>query len=182
MTKRQAIRREGEGAEQAFLRLVPSSRGTDDARRGDVIVTVDGIDHYVEVKECHASVGQGGTVNQVRPIKFIACVIWAPNQGCWYILSPDQLVLLAATKKRGQHTEIPFECMNFTLGSLPEHLHSRASDAELGVTVLAAIRRGAKAEKMSGLMSALLRDIRAIKNKYIEAVCQADNDARGSAT
>jgi hypothetical protein len=179
MTKRQAIRLEGEGAVRAFLSLVPGSRPSDNAKLGDAIVRGDGSDHYVEVKECHASAGEGGTINQVRPIKFIPCIIWAPNQECWYILSPDQLVLLAATKKGGQHTEIPFESMNFALGSLSGKYHSKAKDSELGAKVLAAIRRGVKAENMKELMASLLDDIIAIKMKYIEAVRRADKDAQG---
>ncbi len=175
MAKRQAIRHEGDHALQAFLRLVPGSRESDNAKLGDAIVKADGAEYYVEVKECHASAGEAGTINQVRPIKFIPCVVWAPNQQSWYILSPDQLVLLAATKKRGQHTEIPFESMNFTLSSLPAEYHSKASDDELGAKVVAAIRRGIGAENMKDLMQSLMADIVAIKMKYIEAVRRADS-------
>lgn len=174
MAKRQAIRREGQGAEAAFLRLVEASRTSDNAKLGDVIVRVDAADHYVEVKECHAAQGGGGTINQVRAIKFITCVVWAPNQHCWYILSPDQLVRLASTKSRGQHTEIPYECMNFTLGSLPDDFHSKATDAELNAKVAAAIRRGAAAGDLRELMHLLLIEIIAVKTRYIEAVREVD--------
>lgn len=175
MAKRQAIRLEGQGAESAFLRLVPGSRSSGDARLGDVIVSVDHADHHVEVKECHAEAGAGGTINQVRAIKFITCVVWAPKPRCWYILSPDQLVRLAATKSRGQHTEIPFESMNFTLGTLSEEFHSKATDAELAVKVLAAIRRGSVSANLKALMQSLLNEIVAVKTRYIEEVRRSDN-------
>lgn len=174
MAKRQAIRLEGKGAESEFLRLVPNSRASDNARLGDVIVSVDDTQHYVEVKECHAPAGSGGTINQVRAIKFITCVVQAPQQRCWYILSPDQLVRLAATKRRGQHTEIPFESMNFTLGSLSSDFHSKASDGELAANVEAAIRRGVAAENLKSLMESLLAEIVAVKQRYIEEVRRSE--------
>lgn len=174
MAKRQAIRLEGRGAESEFLRLVPNSRASDNAKLGDVIVSVDGSQHYVEVKECHYPAVKGDTINQVRAIKFITCVVQAPQQRCWYILSPDQLVRLAATKSRGQHTEIPFESMNFTLKSLSNEFHSKAPDAELAIRVTEAIRRGAAAENLKDLMNSLLTEIVAVKQRYIEAVRRSE--------
>lgn len=170
MARRQAIRLEGQDAERRFLDLVPDSRDSDHARKGDAIVTVDGEDSYVEIKECHAAATANGTINQVRAIKFICCVIWAPNHGCWYVISPDQLVGVAATKPRGQHTEIPFESMNFGLRSLPEELHSRCSDAELGEVVREAIRRGRRRVDVAQLLVQMLDDIVALKERYREQV------------
>lgn len=174
MAERQAIRLEGKAAESAFRRLVRDSRASDEAKRGDVIVPVDGKDHYVEVKECHAPAGAGGTINQVRAIKFITCVVWAPNHRCWYILSPDQLVRLAATKSRGQHTEIPFESMNFTLASLGSQSHAKATDDTLDCEVRAAIRRGLAAGGLRKLMESLLKEIHQVRERWIEKVRDAD--------
>lgn len=172
MAKRQAIRNEGKPAEQAFLRLVPGSRPSDIAKLGDVVVALDCAEHYVEVKHCD-SVGE--SINQVRAIKFIPCVIYAPRRNSWYILSPDQLVRLAATKSRGHHNEIPFECMNFTLGSLSDDFHSKATDAELATKLHAAIRRGAAASNLQELMTSLLQEISTVKSRYIDAVRRADS-------
>lgn len=175
MAKRQAIRQEGQDAEKTFLVLVPNSRLSDNAKLGDVIVTLDdSTEHYVEVKECHATTVQAGTINQVRAIKFITCVVWAPNQQRWYILSPDQLVRLAATKNRGQHTEIPFESMNFTLRTLPDEFHSKATDAELASAVQAAIRRGNASAGLKELMQSLQKEIVKVKDRYIEEVLSLD--------
>ncbi len=72
---RQTIRGEGERAVERFINLVDGAKVSDNARLGDVIVPVDGKESYVELKECHAELGSGGTINQVRPIKYICCVI-----------------------------------------------------------------------------------------------------------
>jgi len=172
MAKRAAIRREEEGAESAFLKLVPGSRCSNNCRLGDVIVPVDGTDHYVEIKHCDS---KGESINQVRAIKFIPCVIFAPRRACWYILSADQLVRLAASKARGQHTELAFECMLFTLNSLASTSFSKATDAELDDTLRVAIRCGVSATGLRELMTALLADITTMKKQYIELVRRMDH-------
>ena len=166
MAKRAAIRNEGRKAEHRFTELVREARPSDSFRRGDAIVTVDGQNAYVEVKECHANIGKGGTINQVRAIKYICCVIWAPNHDCWYVISPDQLVRLAATKDRGQHTEIPFECMNFSLTSIPDNLHTKCKDGQLTETVQEAIRRGRRNTGLHEMMRRLLEEVKSIKERY----------------
>lgn len=110
----------------------------------------------------------------MRAIKFITCVVWAPNHRCWYILSPDQLVRLAATKSRGQHTEIPFESMNFTLASLGSQSHAKATDDTLDCEVRAAIRRGLAAGGLRKLMESLLKEIHQVRERWIEKVRDAD--------
>jgi len=126
---RRAIRSEGRDAEDAFVRLVPGSQRSDSKSRGDVIVAVDGKNYYVEVKSCHAAVGEQATADQVRPIKYNACVVRTPKRRCWYVMSPDQLVSLAGTKNRGQHCEIPFECLAISLNSLPRFVSQVMSAA-----------------------------------------------------
>ncbi len=167
---RQAIRREGDKAEAVFLKLVNRARSSDKSKRGDVIVPVDGKDFYVEIKECHAEPNKAGTINQVRPIKYICCAIWAPEHGCWYVLSPDQLVRYAAEKSRGHHNEIPFECMNFSLRSLGEEYHTKCKGKDLETVVVEAVRRGEKHAMLRGIMNDTLREIRAISEKYKQAV------------
>lgn len=168
MGERQAIRGEGDRAEQEFLRLVPESRASADAKLGDVVVQIGGQPYHVEVKQCQS---KGGTINQVRALKYITCVIWAPERNpCWYVLSPDQLVQLAATKQRGQHNEIPFECMNFTLNSLPAHLHTRATDEELLTAVCHAVGRGIEAADLLNAMQRLRADIDGLRQQYLTEV------------
>ena len=167
MASRAAIRNEGNEAEERFLKLVADARTGDQAKKGDAIVTVDGADSYVEIKQCQSS---GGTINQVRAIKYIPCVIWAPSFGGWFILSPDQLVELALHKKRGQHTEISFECINFGLRSIPESLHTTCKDEKLSEMVHMAIRRGRRHPRLQMAMRDLLKDIQSLKQNYINQV------------
>ncbi len=65
--------------------------------------------------------------------------------------------------------------MNFTLGTLSEEFHSKATDAELAVKVLAAIRRGSVSANLKALMQSLLNEIVAVKTRYIEEVRRSDN-------
>ena len=52
---------------------------------------------------------KGSVVNQVRPIKYITLAVDVPKRKCWYVVPPNDLVIMAAGKRgRGQHTEIPF--------------------------------------------------------------------------
>ena len=167
---RQTIRGEGHKAEVEFVKLVDGARFSDKSKRGDVIVHVDGKDFYVEIKECHAKPGKTGTINQVRPIKYICCVIWAPEQGCWYVLSPDQLVRFAAEKPRGHHNEIPFECMNFSLRSLDEKYHTKCKGKNLAKVVVETVRRGETHASLRALMNDAFQEIRAMSEKYKQAV------------
>jgi len=92
MAGRAAIRSEGQGAEDLFIQLVSGARASDKAKLGDAIVTVDRKDDYVEIKECHAATGKSGTIHQVRAIKYICCVVWAPNRECWYVVAGSMTV------------------------------------------------------------------------------------------
>ena len=167
---RQTIRGEGHKAEIEFVKLVHGARFSDKSKRGDVIVQVDGKDFYVEIKYCDAEPSGTGTINQVRPIKYICCVIWAPNHGCWYVLSPDQLVRFAAEKTRGHHNEIPFECMQLSLRSLGEEYHTTCNDNDLGMVVTQAVQRGETHAPLRALMNDAMQKIRALGDKYKRAV------------
>ncbi len=170
MSKRAAIRNQGDKAESRFVELVPGSRLSEVAKRGDAMTVVDGDEVYIEVKECHAAAGKNGTINQVRAIKYICCVIWAPGHGCWYVVSPDQLVALAATKERGQHTEIAFESMNFSLHQLAEGFCTTCDDEGLAEAVLEAVRSGRRNAELGEAMRELLEEIQDLKQRYVARV------------
>lgn len=167
---RQTIRGEGQKAKVEFLKLVDGARLSDNPKRGNVIVQVDGNDFYVQIRECHAKPGGTGSINQVRPIKYICCVVYAPLQGCWYVLSPDQLVRFAAEKPRGHHNEIPFECMNFSVRSLDEKYHTKCNGKNLEKVVVEAVRRGETHASLRALMNDALQEIRTISEKYKRSV------------
>lgn len=163
-----AIRNEGQRAEDRFLQIVSESRPSPQAKRGDAVVSVDGYQAFVEIKHCRASRhSKSATVNQVRAIKYICCVIWAPARNCWYVLSPDHLVHIAAGKSRGQHTEIPFESMAFSLDSLPDD--TKCDDQGLTEMVVSAIRQGRMNTEIRDLMRRLHSDIRHVTDSYCNA-------------
>jgi len=78
--KRQIIRHEGDDAEKRFLKMVSGSRETNNGKNGDAIVEVDDKYYYIEIKECSSTTMNKGTINQIRPIKYIPLVIWFSKQ------------------------------------------------------------------------------------------------------
>ena len=136
------------------------------------VMTVDGRREYIEIKQCGKLGRFGKQVNQIRVIEYICCAVWAPNRDCWYVISPDQLVSIATRKERGQHTEIPFECMNLTLRFLDENHNfcMKCKDGDLAQTVTAAIRRGRDNKVLSCLMHSLLVEIQSLRDEYLKRV------------
>ena len=165
---RQAIRNEGDDAESRFLQLVSMSQKSQTPALGDAVVTVQGKDYYVEIKQCGT---RSGTINQVRAIKYIPCVIWASLRNKWYIFPPNRLVKIAAKKNRGQHTEIPFESMNI---GMPANNDIQGAivcdDKELDKQIREAICEGERFPDCREAMSSLLDEIRQLKNKYIDEI------------
>lgn len=158
---RQAIRNEGAAAEQAFLELVLNSRPSDSAKQGDAIVTVDGIDTYVEIKYVTSN-----TINQVRAIKFIPLVIYSPQriERPWAVLPAQEVVRMVLPKDRGQHTEIALECASLSLSRVNEVF--RSADTELDDVVRDAIRATRRYPKLGQLLSQLLQGIRFLNQTY----------------
>ncbi len=167
--ERQGIRLQGETAEKFFRRLVPSAQPPHSESRGDARVTVDGHEYHVEIKECHASPGASGTINQIRPIKYITLVVYAPRRKCWYMVPPNNLVYLAAQKCRGQHTEIPFECMNLTIRQLDDQ-GFKCIDADLPNRVHEAVRKGKQDTQTRKIMGDLFSAIKALDQEYKQKI------------
>jgi hypothetical protein len=64
--------------------------------------------------------------------------------------------------------------MNFTLASLGDQFHSKATDDTLDREVRAAIRRGLAAGELRKLMESLLKEIHQVRTQWIEKVRGAD--------
>lgn len=150
------ISNQGTDAEQLFFALVTSSRKAPKASAGDAVVNVDGIDVTVEVKKCDAPNGSG-TINQVRAIKFIPMVVHNPSRNEWFVVPAAELVRAAASKSRGQHTEIPFESMNMSLSQVTRW---KCSSAELDAALRAAVRFDRNHKVLGIAMVALLASIK----------------------
>jgi hypothetical protein len=157
---RQAIRHEGDKAEHLFLRLVGDSVKSRDSKRGDALVLVDGNQHYVEIKQC-----QSGTINQVRAIKFIPLIVYAPNESNtpWLVVPPQEVIRLVLNKSRGQHTEIPFESANLSPNSISNKF--RCKDEDLETKVRDAIRDGSKHGDLQAVMNTLHSELIALKER-----------------
>lgn len=167
---RQAIRNEGEPAEQEFFRLVAGARKSPSARLGDAVVAVDGRESYVEVK-CVTS----NTINQIRAVKLIPLAIYSPEEPLpWAVLSGVDVVRQVFEKDRGQHSELALECANLTRSSLPQNL--RCGDDTLNDRVVEAIRRDRRYPELVRVLKSLLDDLAEMKTKYRGLVSDALND------
>jgi len=165
---RQAIRNEGNQAENKFVELVNGASISEVAALGDVIVSVDGVEHYVEIKQCGT---RSGTINQVRAIKYIPRVVWASLREKWYILPPNRLVRVAAGKERGQHTEIPFECMNLGMPVNAGIPHAMVcEDHELSAGIREAILEGERLPECRERMRLLLQDICELRERCVSDI------------
>ena len=164
---RQAIRHEGDNAEQIFLHLVKDSRSSPIAKRGDAQVAVDNKWHFVEIKECHST---NGTINQIRAIKFIPLIIYAPEheQGRpWVVVPAHKVVSLVLPKSRGQHTEIPFECANLPLRGFVDFL---CTQQELEQKVIEAIRNDMNYIEVKEFMKNLYTELRELDKRTKEGL------------
>jgi hypothetical protein len=142
----------------ALLALVPGAVKSDCARSGDVLL--DG--SYIEVKTTADT-----TVAQVRAVKYIPLVVHQTTRDEWYVISPDQVVLLVADKPRGQHTENAFECAMLSCPK-PTSRHWdawqkwRVDPERLDEAIRAALLRGLGAKDLRRLMHEQLEQARAI--------------------
>ncbi len=156
---RQAIRHEGDSAEAAFFNLVPGSRKSLAAKLGDAEVLVGEDWRLVEIKECHSD-----TINQVRAIKYIPLVIYAPEGELpWLVIPPNEVVRQIASKSRGQHTEIPFESANLSLKRISAIF--RCNDENLAEHVISAILEGDRFDGVRAAMVELRSELVALSNK-----------------
>lgn len=102
------ISRGGADAEELFRSLTGATIA-ERAALGDAIV--DG--RYVEVKKATSA-----TLNQVRAVKYIPLVALSVPEMTWYVIPANEIVRQCARKRRGQHTENPFESATLSLNNL----------------------------------------------------------------
>lgn len=127
------ISKAGKVAEARFIQLT-GAENVVKASDGDVIL--DG--HLIEIKQVKAPTGY--TLNQVRAVKYLPLVVLHIPTDTWYVVPPDEIVARVAQRKRGQHTENPFESATLNLRTLQEFIVEeprRLREATLG-----AVERG----------------------------------------
>ena len=119
----------------------------------------------MEIKQCQ----KGCTINQVRAIKFILLVIYSPQYDKrWAVIPSQEVVRLVLNKGRGQHTEIPFECANLSLTSIPEKF--RFTDQELTEAVKSAIRSTSRFGEVEKELNLLLGEILKMNSAYKDRI------------
>ena len=129
------------------------------SKKGAVPIKVDGDDFEVDVKTNNA--------NQVRPLRFRVVVVRKEDH--WVVLSPLYQIVQAAKTRRGQHNEIPYECVTFPSHKegYPPHLCTTDEYLEGGIVGQARFIR----DSLGGFradMEDLLKDLRSMKDRYDE--------------
>ena len=140
---------------------------TERAALGDAVL--DG--NFVEIKKASSV-----TINQVRAVKYIPIVIYSTKEQTWYVVPAHQVVLQCSTRKRGQHTENPFESATLNLNKLGDFKVD--SPAELREATLAAVREAAGYPELKELMEKVLSDSKRLaaqsKDEVLAALQRAE--------
>jgi hypothetical protein len=122
------ISKSGNSTEAAFRKITGASK-PGKASLGDAVLC----GHAVEIKKASSN-----TINQVRAVKWIPLVVLDSNDGQWYVIPAPDVVILVSQKKRGQHTENPFESATLSVKKI---LGYRTEKSELKSSVLRAVAR-----------------------------------------
>jgi len=148
----------GRPAERKFRALTGASR-PQKASEGDAVI--DG--HLIEIKSASKT-----TVNQVRALKYIPLAVLDPRFDQWYLIPPDEIVRRIAQKKRGQHTENPFESATLSLNALTEF---RVHDPNnLRQATISAIERGNRWPELRQAMADIYKGARNLADESLEQV------------
>ena len=147
----------GDSAEDQFFYHTGAQKS---ARAADGDAILDG--HVVEVKKASSV-----TINQVRAVKYITLVVLDTSQNKWFVVPPDEVVRLVSKKKRGQHTENPFESSTLSTNhiggfAIPDATHLREA-------VIAAAVQG---EKWPALRSEMI----GVKKQAVELAADSLNN------
>ena len=133
---------------EAALRKITGATKADKASLGDAVLS----GYAVEIKKASSN-----TINQVRAVKWIPLVVLDSNDGQWYVIPAPDVVVLVSQKKRGQHTENPFESATLSVKKI---LHYKTEKSELKSAVLGAVARGKKYPILKKSMEKVLSDSR----------------------
>ena len=140
-----SISKSGNRTEAAFRKITGASKAGK-ASLGDAVLS----GHAVEIKKASSN-----TINQVRAVKWIPLVVLDSNDGQWYVIPAPDVVVLVSQKKRGQHTENPFESATLSVKKI---LNYKTEKSELKSAVLGAVARGKKYPILRKSMEKVLSD------------------------
>ena len=125
------ISKSGKSAEESFRKITGASKSPKSSI-GDAILC----GYAIEVKKASSN-----TINQVRAVKWIPLVVRDDKHDEWYVIPAPDVVELVSLKKRGQHTENPFESATLSVANIERF---RVEKSELKNCVLRAVARGKK--------------------------------------
>lgn len=148
----------GADAEAQFRALTGATAA---ARAADGDALLDG--HLVEVK-----LASSVTLNQVRATKYITLVAYEVGTGDWYVVPAHEVVRHVSRKRRGQHTENPFESATLSLRNLTAF---RVADpARLREEVLTAVAESVKYPIVHDEMRRVLSESRRLADESLARV------------
>lgn len=154
-----SLRRSGNPAEQLFRELT-GAEAAHTAALGDAILE----GHYIEVKKAGSP-----TLNQIRAVKYLPLVVYRDPPGEWYVIPANVIVQSVALKKRGQHTEIPFESAVLTLTAMEAYLVPAEG---LRQAVLDAVAEGARYPELRAEMQRVLQAAQQLAQESTQRVKQ----------
>ena len=148
----------GRSAEEMFREITGAERPL---RAADGDALLDGAP--IEVKRATS-----GTINQVRAIKYIPLVIYFAPEDEWYVVPAHNVVAAVSRKRRGQHTENPFESATLNLSNLSDY---RVEDVkQLSARVREAVASSASYPALRDAMRSILADSKALAAESLERV------------
>lgn len=118
--------------------------------------------HPIEIKRATSN-----TLNQVRAVKYIPIAALFVPADQWFVIPAHVIVVEASRKRRGQHTENPFESATLSLGRLG---HYSVDPGELRERTLHAIEESARYSGLRDAMESILRGSRALADKSVADV------------
>jgi hypothetical protein len=148
----------GRSAEEAFREYTGATK-PQRASAGDAILE----GHPVEVKRVASA-----TLNQVRAVKYIPLVAYHEPSDSWYVIPAHAVVAAVSGKRRGQHTENPFESTTLSIHSLDQF---RVDDpGELRSRTMDAIEASSRYLELKQEMQRVLQESRRLADDSIERV------------
>jgi hypothetical protein len=158
MSDRFGISGGGRSAEELF-RQMTGAAPAERAAQGDALL--DG--HPVEVKRATSV-----TLNQVRAVKYLPIVVHFAPTDEWYVVPAHVVVAAVSQKRRGQHTENPFESATLSLRNLDAW---KVEDPrQLGEATLDAIAASDRYPELRSFMEVILLESRELADTSLERV------------
>jgi hypothetical protein len=152
------ISRGGDSAEERYRRATGALKS---AKSGDGDAVLGGCN--IEVKKATAA-----TLNQVRAVKFIPLVALHEPTDTWYVVPAHIIVCLVSSKRRGQHTENPFESATLNIFALGKY--KVGAEEELKERTLHALAEAKKYPDLKKAMENVLKESKELAARSVRDV------------